>query len=106
MVFDFNSSRSALVIELFNRIAERISALCLRTEFSIQRVRKPEGAFSHKHEFDERLEALHFEAQEAVARILDVYEEKVRSVDEYILHPTMKDIHFVRCFILWMPEEA
>ena len=90
--------------ELFNWITERISALFLRTEFSIQRVPRPSGNVSHLHELEERLQSLHFEAQEAVTKILDSYEEKVKSVDEYILHPTMKDIHFVSSSILWMPS--
>lgn len=89
--------------ELFNLISERIAALFLRTEFSIQRLQRPTGPLSHVHELEERLHALHFEAQEAVTKILDFYEEKVKSVDEYILHPTLKDIHLVRSFILWMP---
>ena len=92
--------------ELFHHISERISALFLRTEFSIQRVTRPKGHPLHVHELEERLQALHFEAQETVTRILDFYEEKVKSVDEYRLHPTLKDIHFVRSFILWAPEEA
>jgi len=92
--------------ELFNYIDERISALFLRTEFSIQRVSRPTGAASFRHELEERLQALHFEAQETVTRILDTYEERVRSVDEYILHPTIRDIHFVQSYLLWLPTGA
>jgi len=92
--------------ELFNWITERISALFLRTEFSIQRVSRPSGNVSQMHELEERLQSLHFDAQEVVTKILDSYEEKVKYVDEYILHPTMKDIHFVSSCILWMPEGA
>ena len=92
--------------ELFNLISERIAALFLRTEFSIQKLQRPTGPVSHLHEFEERLHALHFEAQETVTKILDFYEEKVKSVDEYILHPNLKDIHLIRSFILWMPQGA
>ncbi|MEJ2109980.1 MAG: hypothetical protein P8Z37_08710, partial [Acidobacteriota bacterium] len=92
--------------ELFHHISERISALFLRTEVSIQRVTRPKGLPLHVHEMEERLQALHFEAQEAVTRILDFYEEKVKSVDEYRLHPALTDIHFVRSFILWAPAGA
>lgn len=92
--------------ELFNFVSERIAALFLRTEFSIQRLQRPTGPVSHVHEFEERLHALHFEAQESVTKILDFYEEKVKSVDEYILHPTLKDLYLVRSFILWMPPGA
>ena len=89
--------------EHFNRIKERISALFLRTEFSIQRVDRPSFTAEQTHELEERLQAIHFEAQEVVSKILDSYEEKVKSVDEYILHPTVKNIHFVRSCLLWMP---
>jgi hypothetical protein len=92
--------------ELFHRVSERISALFLRTEFSIQRVTYPTGEATGVREFEERLQALHFEAQESVSRILDSYEEKVKSIDEYILHPAMKDIHFVSGGVLWMPAGA
>ena len=92
--------------ELFNRISERVSALFLRTEFGIQRVTRPVGAPYHLDELQERLHALHFEAQEAVTRILDSYEEQAKSIDEYILHPTMKDIHFVSGCVVWIAVGA
>ncbi len=91
--------------ELFHRISERISALFLRTEFSIQHVDPPSESASRIHEMEERLWELHRQARNAVIRILDSYEEKIKSIDEYILHPAMKDIHFVSSCILWMPEQ-
>jgi hypothetical protein len=92
--------------ELFNWVSERISALFLRTEFSIQRVARSFGIAPRGQEFEERLVALHYEAQQAVTKILDFYEEKAKSVDEYILHPNMKDIHFVSSYVLWTPLGA
>ncbi len=89
--------------EMFYRISERISALFLRTEFSIQHVEKPSGSFSRIHELEERLRDLHRQAQETVIKILDSYEDKIKSVDEYILHPNMRNIHFVSSCILWKP---
>ena len=89
--------------ELFYRISERISALFLRTEFSIQHVEKPSDSSSRIHELEERLRDLHRQARETVVKILDSYEDKIKSVDEYILHPTMRDIHFVNSCILWKP---
>ena len=89
--------------ELFYRISERISALFLRTEFSIQHVEKPSDSSSRIHELEERLRDLHRQARETVVKILDLYEDKIKSVDEYILHPTMRDIHFVNSCILWKP---
>lgn len=90
--------------ELFYRVSERISALFLRTEYSIQHVSLNSAQIFRKHELQERLRDLYLEARETVTRILDSYEGRIRSVDEYILHPTMKDIHFVTSSILWMPE--
>ena len=92
--------------ELFNRIQERISELFLRTEFNIQHIVSSSGTAQGMNELQERLQATYFEAQEAVSRILDSYEEKTKSVDEYIIHPAMKDIHFVRSCVLWTPEGA
>lgn len=54
-------------------------------------------------DLDDRLVALEVEARQAVRKLCDGYEEKVDAVDEYILHPNLKDIHFVRSCILWMP---
>jgi hypothetical protein len=92
--------------ELFYRISERISALFLRTEYSIQHVAWTSESGARKHELEERLRDLYLEARETVSRILDSYEDKIRSVDEYILHPNMKNIHFVNSSILWMPAGA
>ena len=92
--------------ELFGRTAERISTLFLNTESSIQHVTPLDGTTTRVHELEERLQALHLEAKEAITKILDSYEEKAESVDEYILHPTVKNIHFVNSSILWLPEGA
>jgi hypothetical protein len=54
-------------------------------------------------EMEERLLSLKLEAQQAIARLEDAYREKAQSVDEYIIHPNLKDIHLVRSCILWMP---
>ncbi|MBN2317443.1 MAG: hypothetical protein JXR49_00105 [Acidobacteria bacterium] len=89
--------------ELFYRISERISGLFLRTEFSIQHVGRPSDTSSRAQELEERLRDLHQQAREAVIKILDSYEDKIKSVDEYILHPTMKNVHFVSSCILWKP---
>ena len=50
--------------------------------------------------------SLAVEAKEVIAELWDSYEEKARSVDEYILHPNLKDIHIVRSCILWIPAKA
>ena len=38
-----------------------------------------------------------------IGRLLNSYQEKVRNIDEYIIHPGLKDLHLVRRCILWMP---
>jgi hypothetical protein len=57
-------------------------------------------------ELEERLLSLELECRQAVDRLCSEYEEKARSVEEYILHPNLKDIHFVRTCIIWMPESV
>ena len=57
-------------------------------------------------ELDERLLSLELEAHQMIARLFDSYDEKACAVDEYILHPNLKDIHFVRSCILWMATGA
>ena len=57
-------------------------------------------------ELDERLLSLELEALQATSRLADSYDEKACAVDEYILHPNLKDIHFVKSCILWMATGA
>jgi hypothetical protein len=90
--------------ELFQRISDRINGLFLRTEFSIQHFDPPSGPASRTSELEERLRDLYRQAREAVIKILDSYEENIRSVDDYLLHPTVRNIHFVNSCILWMPD--
>jgi hypothetical protein len=88
---------------LFSCYSERIAELFLRAE------RLKPGAIpdsSGMQDLEERLLALEAEAQQAIAKLRDAYEEKARSLDEYILHPNLKDIHFARSCILWMPKKA
>ncbi|MBP1622185.1 MAG: hypothetical protein H6Q07_205 [Acidobacteria bacterium] len=92
--------------DIFSDYLERIAELFLRSGSM-----PPPEAGSRRNpqsrlEMEERLLSLESEAQLAVARLWDSYEEKARSVDEYILHPNLKDIHIVRSCILWMPAAA
>jgi hypothetical protein len=57
-------------------------------------------------ELEEQLISVELDARRAIAKLEDSYAEKARSIDEYILHPNLKDIHFVRSCILWMPGQA
>jgi hypothetical protein len=57
-------------------------------------------------ELEEKLKSLELEAQQAIQKLNDSYREQALALDEYILHPNPKDIHFVRSCILWMPKQA
>jgi len=61
---------------------------------------------AENEELQERLSSLEWEAKRAIAEVKQSYEDKARSVDEYLIHPNLKDIHFVRTCILWMPAQA
>ncbi len=92
--------------DIFSHYSERIAELFLRIEIPTDSpsgtiLRSPAGK-----ELEERLQALESEARQIIAKLRDSYEEKARALDEYILHPNLKDIHFVRSCILWMPKKA
>jgi hypothetical protein len=89
---------------MFSRCSERIAGFFLRGELSANAaaaVRRPKGM----QELEERLLALESEARLAIAKLKESYEEKARALDEYTLHPNLRDIHFVRSCILWMPKK-
>jgi hypothetical protein len=57
-------------------------------------------------ELEERLRSLEVEARQAIKNLQESYQEQSQALDEYILHPNPKDIHFVRSCILWMPQRT
>jgi hypothetical protein len=89
--------------DVFSRVSERVAGLFLSAEISL---RPESGPFRNLHgvqELEERLLSLELEAQQAITKLWDSYMEKARAMDEYMLHPNLKDIHLVRSCILWMP---
>jgi hypothetical protein len=92
--------------DLFSQYSERIDELFLQPEPGLN----IEGNSRHiprkNLELEERLLALEMEAQQAIAKLWDSNKAKAQSIDEYILHPNLKDIHFVRSCILWIPAKA
>jgi len=92
--------------DIFSDYLEKIAELFLQSK----PVLNPNEDGSQKPrsslELEERLMSLAVEAKEVIAELWDSYKEKARSVDEYILHPNLKDIHLVRSGILWMPTKA
>ena len=92
--------------DIFSLYSERIGALFYQRESGSK---QPEGPFHPPagiQDMEEKLLSLEMEAQNTIAKLRESYEEKAQNLDEYILHPNLKDIHFVRSCILWMPEKA
>ena len=92
--------------DLFSHYSERIAALFLRCESKSNPSTGPFHPPPGMQDLEERLSSLELEVQQTIAKLQDSYEEKARNLDEYILHPNLKDIHFVRSCILWMPNKA
>ncbi len=90
--------------DVFSRISERFAELFLSAEFSLRPVSGPFRNLQGAMELEDRLLSLELEAQQAIAKLWDSYVEKAQSIDEYILHPNLKDIHLVRSCILWLPN--
>ena len=88
--------------DIFGHYADRIAGLFLRGGQSGQVFEVSHGM----QELEERLAGLGVEAHNAIAKLASSYEEKARALDEYLLHPNLKEIHFVRSCILWMPKKA
>jgi hypothetical protein len=92
--------------DIFSRYSERITGLFLHSGPRQRPVARSPRRLSEGQELEERLSALELEAHEAIQRLEDSFAEKAQSIDEYIIHPNLKDVHFVRTCILWMPAQA
>lgn len=92
--------------DIFSQYSERIASLFLRGDLRHRFTAAPMQPSQGALELEERLIGVEREAQRDIAELRDSYEDKARSLDEYILHPNLKDIHFVRSCILWMPKKA
>jgi hypothetical protein len=92
--------------DAISRISERIAELFLRAEFSLRPMAGPFRNLQGAQELEERLLSMELEAQQVIAKLWDSYVEKARAVDEYVIHPNLKDIHLVRGCILWMPRDC
>jgi hypothetical protein len=90
--------------DAFARGSDRITEIFNAAEFAFKPAAAPPPFSSTAQEFDERLLSVEWEAQQGIKSLFDSYDEKARAIDEYILHPNLKDIHFVRSCILWMPK--
>jgi hypothetical protein len=92
--------------DIFSNYSDRIAGLFLVGRFASDRSIETFHISPGRPELEERLVALGLEAQNAIANLTNSYEDKARALDEYLLHPNLKDIHFVRSCILWMPKKA
>jgi hypothetical protein len=91
--------------DAFSQYSEQITALFLtenwppRPDISIHPLQRG-------MELEECLIEVEKESQRAISGIMESHKYKAQALDEYILHPNLKDIHFVRSCILWMPKKA
>ena len=90
----------------FSRYSDRIASLFVQGEFRNKSSFGLPPPVNGMHELDERLVSLELEARQAIIKIWEAYEEKARAIDEYVLHPNIRDIHFVRSCILWIPSKS
>jgi hypothetical protein len=57
-------------------------------------------------DLEQSLEALEIDARQDIRRLLGRYQERAGNIDEYIIHPGLRDLHLVRTCILWMPAKV
>jgi hypothetical protein len=96
----------ALARTTLHDVAERITELFLRTELTLDgEVEIHIWPASSRPDLELALESLEADVGKQIRRLLEIYREKIRNIDEYILHPGLKDLHLVRTCILWVPAE-
>ncbi len=89
---------------MLHEISEQVAQMFLGAELSMNPVSAaPPREHTVRHDLEERLLSLEQEARQSIGRLVSTYQEEVRNIDEYIIHPSLKDIHLVRSCILWMP---
>jgi hypothetical protein len=103
-VRDFDSAKlDSMLHDTLHGGSERITELFLNASLSLDATAaKPGAPWVRGIEVDQRLHRLESEALVEIDRLLVRYQERVRTVDEYALHPNFKDIHLVRTSILWI----
>jgi hypothetical protein len=92
--------------DFYFQYSERIAGLFLQPELGLNIESNSLRVPRKNLELEERLLSLELEARQAIAKLWDSNNVKAQSIDEYILHPNLKDIHFVRSCILWIPAKA
>ena len=92
--------------DAFSRCAERIGELFYRAEIMMDLAVPHHQYSSGMQELEEKLISLELEARRTITRLAEFHDEKARAIDAYILHPNLKDVHFVRSCVLWIPKGA
>jgi len=86
--------------DIYLHYAKRLDALFLDAE---QPASASAGPLQRNSELEERLMPLEAEARRAIEELKESYADKASQLDDYLLHPNMKDIRCERSCILWMP---
>jgi hypothetical protein len=90
---------------VFSRYSEQMAEFFNSAEIKLKPVTGPPPQNPDIPELEERLATLDWEVHQEISKLKDSFLEKANAIDEYLLHPNLKDIHFVRSCILWMPRE-
>jgi hypothetical protein len=89
-----------------HQTSERITDLFLGTELNLKDVSDFPSSRVAATDLDQRLLALEIEAEQETQRLMHSYQNLVQTIDDYTIHPNLKDIHLVRTCILWMPAKG
>lgn len=105
---EFESDRArAQARNKLHDVAESIAQLFLQTVLTLDaRIEVPPYPDPERSDLDQSLETLEVDVRQEIRRLLNSYQEKVLNIDEYIIHPNLRDLHLVRACILWVPEGA
>jgi len=88
-------------------VAEGIAELFLQTELTLGDCDlEPRYADPRLPDLEQSLRTLESDVFLEIQRLLNSYQEKIRNIDDYIIHPNPRDLHLVRTCILWMPAGA
>ena len=87
-------------------ISEQTFGLFLNSGLSSDPPAFPEPALGEpKSDMEEKLLSIHAEACRAVAGRIRALREKAGAIEEYAVHPAIRDVHVVRTCIAWMPRQ-
>jgi predicted small metal-binding protein len=104
---DVEFDKARLRSQIGSRIhetAEKVTNLFLQASLFQDRSWPPLGHPDQRlPELEQKLQTIEMEACQAIERIRAVFLEKARSSDEYLVRPTLRDIHLGRLGFVWMP---